>query len=479
MNRARTTKRSATCDKCGAQGVRIARVHQGVRHCQTCYKRLFKRRLCPGCGNFARLPVRHFGAVCLACECRKSCVRCRRTGRKIGKLTPDGPACNSCAPYFREPEPCEACGQLSQRLSRKASLGHDLRVCEQCARSNHRTCEACRHHRSLAQAPDGRKLCAVCLEKGEIPCPKCRQLMPAGRGKECETCYWTALAEARVRKDSSAFSSPALAAHFQAFGTWLIQRVGAHKAALTIHGYLTFFQEIERQWQGIPDYEKLLRHFSAGGLRRCLLPMRWMQESGLVTPDAALREADSDRRRIQASLDRLPQESPERIILNGYHDRLMQRVKTGATSLRSVRLAIAPAASLLIFADVMGRMPPDRTALDGFLRQAPGQRAALSGFVRYLREEHGAGITLPKNDPDRTCRKRRKSLETELLELMRESRTDPESKQRWLCVALAYFHDLPLKTGRNVRGEDVTTDEKGMTLRIGGGDYWIPRLNSG
>ena len=57
------------------------------------------------------------------------------------------------------------------------------------ARNNRRTCEACRHHRPLTEAPEGRKLCAVCLEKEEIPCPKSHQLMPVGRGNECETCY--------------------------------------------------------------------------------------------------------------------------------------------------------------------------------------------------------------------------------------------------------------------------------------------------
>ena len=125
--------------------------------------------------------------------------------------------------------------------------------------------------------------------------------------------------------------------------------------------------------------------------------MRWMEASGLVSLDADARAADSDRRRIQASLDKLPQESRERMILNGYYEHLMQRVRTGATSLRSVRLAVSPAASLLVFADVMGRMPPDQKALDGFLRQTPGQRAALSGFVKYLREKHGVEMTLPKH----------------------------------------------------------------------------------
>ncbi len=481
MNQTSTAEHTATCDDCGARNVRIARVYKGIRYCSTCYKRMFKRRMC-GCGNFARLPVRLPEAVCRACERLKPCVRCGRPAagpdKKIGKLTPYGPACKPCAPYFREPEPCEACGEPSIRLSRKASLGHDFRVCERCARSDHETCAACRHHRPLTNSPDGRKLCAACLEKGEIPCPNCRKLMPAGRGKKCWTCYWTELAIKRIQMDQAAFRLPSMSKRFANFGDWLIQKVGEHKAASTIHKYLAFFLEIEREWQGIPDYEALLKHFSAAGLRRSLLPMRWMEETKLVAPNAAAREADSDRRRIEASLEKLSEGSRTRMILDGYHQYLMRRVAAGTTALRSVRLALSPAAALLMFAETMDRIPPEQEALDGFLRQTPGQRAALSGFAKYLREEHGADIALPKRDSGRAYRMRRKKLEAEMLALMQEGRKGKKMEPRWLGVALAYFHDLPVKTGEKVKDEDVTTDESGMTVRVGGNSYWIPALPS-
>ena len=474
MNRGQAAERSAACDECGAQALKFARKYRGLRYCQTCYKRMFKRRLCPGCGNFAKLPVHLSNAVCRECERGMPCLRCRRVGRKIGKLTADGPVCNSCAPYFRKPEPCEACGRLSARLSRKASSGHELRVCERCARGDHETCAACRHYRPLIESSDERRLCAACLEKGDIPCPKCGQPMPAGCGKQCWTCYWTALAETRAQAHCAAFSSSALLERFQAFGTWLIRKVGGRKAALNIHKYSQFFLDIERQWQDIPDYETLLRHFSAGGLRRYLLPMRWMEECGLVAPDAAVREADSDRRRIEASLDRLPEGSRFRKVAIGYHEILMARVTKGVTTLRSLRLALSPAVSLLMFADDMACMPPDQKALDGFLRQAPGQRAALAGFVKYLREEHGAEITLPKHDFRRAYSYRRKKLEAKMLVLMREDGTDRDKMRRWLSVALAYFHDLPLKVGKQVGDKEITADENGLTVWVSGNAYWIP-----
>ena len=63
------------CSECRRHSVRIVRVHRGERFCQARYKRLFKRRLCPQCGNFARLPRLERNAICLTCENARPCVR--------------------------------------------------------------------------------------------------------------------------------------------------------------------------------------------------------------------------------------------------------------------------------------------------------------------------------------------------------------------------------------------------------------------
>ena len=96
----------------------------------------------PGCRDFDS------DAICLTCENARPCVRCGKTEFRIGMRTPYGPACIGCTPYFKAPEPCEACGTESRWLSRRKELGHDLRLCPRCARKgSHGTCAACRRHR--------------------------------------------------------------------------------------------------------------------------------------------------------------------------------------------------------------------------------------------------------------------------------------------------------------------------------------------
>lgn len=467
------------CDECGRGVAKIWRVHKDHRYCGTCYARVFKRRMCPKCGDFARLPKNDPDAVCLKCQRNKPCARCGKVEYKIGRMTPYGPVCNVCAPHFKEPESCEVCGGLSLWLSRVTRLNHSYRVCPSCARTDHGTCEACRRHRPLQKSPDGRMLCKTCLEKGEISCPKCREPMPAGYGKRCQRCYWTGLLEKRIRMDCAAFSLPQMADHFEEFGQWLGQKVGEKKAAQSIHRYLQFFMDIEKQWKTIPEYGLLLAHFGTQGLRRVLLPMRWMEGKGLIVPDADAKEEDSDSRRIAAILNRFPKESIERSILAGYHKMMIESLKVGKTTLRSIRLALSPASALLIEAKEMKCMPPDQKALDAYIGKVPGQRAAVSGFVRYLRDVHGAKMALPKADIVKADRNRRKKLEEEMLQLMLESEDGEGFRRRWLSVALAYFHGLPKKVGRVADSKDIVHDNSGMTVVVNGSGYWIPKPSLG
>lgn len=314
---------------------------------------------------------------------------------------------------------------------------------------------------------------------GEVLCPECGELMPAGYGKQCQKCYWKGLLEKRIKMDCAAFSVPQMEVYFEAFGRWLGTRVDTHKAAITVHRYLPFFMEIERRWKTIPEYGALLAHFGTLRLRRVLLPMRWMEENGYVVPDPAAKEEDSDRRRIAATLDRFQKDSRERAILEGFLKALTLGMKAGNTALRSVRLALTPAAALLQTAKGIDRVPPDQKALNAYLEKTPGQRAAVSGFVTYLRDTYGAEISLPRPDSGKAQRNRRKKLEAEMLALMRKQGEEEELSRRWLTVALTYFHGLPKKVGRNIQSVNIESGEEGgLTVTWNGQRYWIPQLGT-
>lgn len=465
------------CDECGRNGTKIWRVENKHKYCANCYARVFKRTICPSCGNLARLNKYNKNAICAACIRAKPCARCGKTEYQSGKLTRYGMVCNSCAPHFRDKEPCEVCGTLSNRLTRISRMEHDLRICPMCARADYAICQACKRHRLLSLS-DGRMLCNSCQSQGEIPCTKCQQMMPAGRGKACELCYWKGLLEKRTSINCAAFTTSLMADHFNAFAIWLGQDVGAHKAAITLNRYLPFFLDIEKQFKTIPDYDALLQHLGAAKLRKVLLPMRWMEVIGLIIVDAVTREENTEKRRIVALLDKVGKTTKQRKVMDEYHRLFLSGLNGHNTTIRSIRLALSPAVAVLQLCSTMDITLPNQKALDTFLDKTPGQRAAILGFVNYLRNTHQIKITIPKLSPEKAKRNRMNKLKTEMLELMRKGGEDEEFRRQWLSVSLAYFHGLPKKTGRFVNTENILdTGDGGLTVIWHGLKYWV-KLNS-
>jgi hypothetical protein len=465
------------CDECGLEMTTAHRIYKDRRYCATCYARVFKRRMCPKCGNYARLPKNDANAICSKCEIDKPCIRCGKTEYAVGKVTPYGPVCSSCAPYFREMRPCQICDKPSHRLTRVKRLGIDVPVCPKCARSDHGTCSACHRPRLLQEGPDGKLLCKACLEQGEIQCPACNKPMPAGRGRLCETCYWKEAFGKRLKINQESLSMPEIQKAFGEFGEWLLAEVGEHKAALTLHRYMPFFVEIEMRWGSIQGYASLLNHFGAEGLRRVRLPMHWLKDNKNVVPDVAAREADSDRRRIDAIVASIPKETPAAKALTTYQGKLMKRVNAGKSTLRSVRLALRPAASLLLEASPDGEKMPDQTALDRYLLAVPGQIATITGFINYLNEKHGLSL-VPKVNELLVSEVRRKKLEVELMALVREGGEGEDFRRRWLSVALAYFHGLPRRVGSNPLSTKISAQEDGSFNVVWNNQvYWVPQCN--
>lgn len=463
------------CDECGRQMIRAHRHYRGHRYCATCYAREFKPRACSRCGCVARLLRSEETAVCRKCDSDQPCVRCGKTDYAIGKLTDYGPVCNACSPYFRKPENCESCGTLSHRLARSSRLGHDLRVCPKCIIVDHATCRACHRHRLLRPDVNGHLLCEKCHQFGEIPCAQCQQPMPAGYGSRCERCYWSELLGKRLRMGCTAFSTKIMADHFTVFGQWLLAHAGEAKAAQTIHRYLKFFCDIEKQWADIPDYRALLDQFGTAKLRRVLLPMRWMAESGLVVIDEIAKTEDSERRRVAVIQERFVPGSIQRVLLDGYLEMMYRRLKYEKTTLKSIRLAVTPAAALLgTTAENCQNGLPNQKSLDIYLSKKPGQRAAISGFVGYLREVHSIEIELPNARSVEAKRRRRKALELELLTLMVHGNNSEPCRMRWVFVALAYFHGVTCAAVRKMIDAGLVQSGSGFVIICESIEYWLP-----
>lgn len=463
-----SASQTCACDECGRTMSKAKKIHQEKRFCETCYARLFKRKLCPACNNFARLPLFDTSAVCRTCEVNKPCVRCHRSGLKIGRLTAQGPACASCAHYFRRPQPCERCATPSTRLVRIQVGDHVLRCCPAC-HSSLRTacCTACRKPRVIVSV-EGPALCKKCFELGEVSCPKCNRPMPAGLGNACMACYWASSFEARRSDLFSAIEDERLRTAMDGFSVWLKARRGAQFAALNMHRYLPFLKALNGLWVTLPSYAEMVAHFGAETLRRSRSVVNWLAETEGLVVDPEARENTSDRRRISTSLQHFP-EGIARDALHAYRQDLIGR----SVKLRTVRMSLSSAMRLLQRCDETGQTLPDQQALRLLLRNRPGLHASLFGFVGFLNRHYGLGLDARFNR--RWLAKAARHLaEVKLTELYATAEGNMTA-QEWIRAAMAYFHRLKLPLNSPLHYEEQAQgNQPGFTVRFGGEEYWVP-----
>lgn len=458
------------CSACDRSMKKAHRVYLSRRYCNTCYARLFKPRLCPGCGNSARLPIFHPAAVCHSCITSVPCMRCERIGRPVGRLTPEGVACNSCAHYFTEPRHCEVCNALSTRLSKKIIDDQEMRCCPKCA-SNAETCPSCRRYRVLIDGRDGVRECHRCAHLGEIECRSCGELSPAGYGSECEKCRDRRTFYKRLQMNVQALSRDAFREAYLAYGEWLINKIGPKRAALLINRHLKSFTEMNAQWICLPTYQQLLEGKGAQWIRRAELPMEWMAEERGMRVDETLKEEVTELGRIEAIVASMPSEDGEKL-LQGYRVHLESNPNKRANSLRSVRMAMRSAANLVLVSEAAGRPTPSSESLRLLLAETPGVAASLASFISFLNASYELSIVFPKDNRD-AIKLRRKRSEQMLKSLMGEAASGVDVLDRWPAAALGYFHGV---TRVSKKGMTLTSDpeKNGLIVTLKGKEYWIP-----
>lgn len=462
------------CGACERTVIKATRVEAGVRYCSTCYARLFKRLLCSGCGMFKRLLASEENRRCQACVAAMPCIRCRRSGRPLGKLTAQGPACNSCSVYFLDLRPCEVCNGMARALSLLRTADGDKSACPRCLRADQRTCASCRKHRVCAQATDGRWRCRLCTEVGEVACSVCSASMPAGQGKRCQACYWVE----RCARDASQLGEllrmKRVRDAFAEFTAWLPAQGSAQRAAMGLRKHVEFFELLdgtgEEAWTG----GFLLKQFGTAVLRRYELPVRWLQLRAGVALPAQDKAREADSRRVRKAVSTLPPGSVARGLLEAFERELQRRCDGGKLTERSMRLAFRPAVALLAMEDPHGSRAPRQDALDRYLSSVPGQRAAVSTFLGFLKASHVIELQLPPK-PAATSAAARKKLEKQIAALIAPPVDADRVAKLWAPLALRYFHHLSATQAKMICNESTPQPHsRGMVLAYQGQNYWIP-----
>ncbi|WP_461196980.1 hypothetical protein [Acinetobacter pittii] len=468
------------CDECGRSVEKIHKHYKSIQFCHTCYVRVFKKRDCPSCGKAARLSKYDNSAICPKCENNRPCIRCQRVDYSIGKITKNGPVCNSCSVYFREFQACERCGCLSQKLSRISRFSDNLRVCPKCATRDHRTCPSCRRYRLLEEdVISGQMYCKKCLTSPSHLCLTCEQMIPAGRGDYCEVCSWHQVLERKVERLVNNLEDINLQQHFKNYIQWLEQRVGPHKASLFINKHINFFEETSELWRGqVPFYNEFLGHLRSNGLRKYVLPMQWLTQVHNLEIDLQAKEFCSELDQMNRLKKICLESSFNAQILQNYFDVLMNRVNEGTTTIRSARLAMKPASALMFQVNKSRFNLPRIWHVKHYLSHHPGQAAALTGFIIFLNQNYDTNLNFSfiKNSSFLKAVRHQK-LEKAIIKLIRQAENSFDLLL-WVRLCLRYFHKLDVAHSKQIEQSMINEADDGLVVSFGNENFWVPKRSN-
>lgn len=460
------------CDECGRLVSKFSRIEKGRHYCSTCYARCFKQRPCPGCGIPNRLLVSDPAAHCRKCAAVRPCIRCHRSGRALGLILPQGPVCNACYVYFREPQRCSVCSQLVRKYSR--SVPDQAVVCLKCAGNDNKTCGVCRHHRRCTARSDGTWICRKCEREPYTICQGCQAPVEPGRNGRCEACYWQGRCKHKGEQLTEMFHLEPVRQAFASYMGWALRHTDAERLCLALTRHVEFFITLDQHPNAVWDEAFVLRVFGTGKLRKYELPTRWLQEQQALVLLPEAKQANAEIQTSRKLLQSLPAGSVAGAVLQAFFDELHARVEAEKIKPRSMRMALRPAVSLLRAASPECAAMPDQAALNDMLRRAPGQRAAVSTFLEFLKTRYSIELAAHQSAAHRLVHPREK-LGAKLAEIAKSSRRDAKARRLWDVTALRYFHYLRKTQAQElVKTANRITSVGGDELQAGSQVFWLP-----
>lgn len=313
--------------------------------------------------------------------------------------------------------------------------------------------------------------CRLCAEIGETRCDACGDAMPAGYGRECQSCYYIRILHKRLQINTAALSNDTYCQVYAAYGDWLLKKIGEKRAALLINRHLKSFMEMNSRWPELPSYRELVESFGAQWIRRAQLPVQWMIEAKGLRIDHEFKAEHTELHRIETIISSMVSDAG-RTLLADYRNHLESKPNKRRNSSRSVRMALRSAANLLLAGAAAGQALPSSLSLRSLLAETPGIAASLKSFVTYLNARYSLDLEYPKDNRD-AIKLRRHRFELEIKALMREAALGNDVLDRWPAAALGYFHGVT-----RFRKADTTftqdAEQAGMVVSLLGKEYWIP-----
>ncbi len=471
-----------TCSSCGDVLISWDYRYRGERYCRKCYDIHFKLQTCSVCGCYRKISINLQVPVCKICQVKdKPCIRCGKTEYTPGKITADGPVCNSCSKYFREPKQCMPCGTFSISVSnRNFSDGTTKQICRSCYNKTLPVCYRCgKQRKAYSHDANDHPICEICATEGERECVQCGKSFPAGKGRICSDCTYENTLNRKIRYGIRALSS--FMSHlYLRFAEWLKQRKGSLFAAVHLNRYFPYFSKLDdlaERLGRVPVYTEVVAGLTVALTRTNLLVTLFMDQEKIIPIDRKVQEEYANIDMITRYCERFEEGTWAQKAIDGYLQKL--EGKAVKTSIRSIRLAIGTAANLLSYSECLGELKVNTNVFHGYLWKYPGQRSSITGFVNYINLKYHWKLKMPEwKCPELSSpQKGRIQLKQQLIDLLRSPMQSYEYRNRLIRTAIAYLHGVDIPENVCFESGDIKQRKNSDELiRVAGRDFYLPKL---
>lgn len=467
------------CDSCGELLTNWDYRYRGKHYCRKCYDIDFSLQICTVCGRQRKISIDLKVPICKTCQVKdKPCIRCGKIEYTNGKITPDGPVCNSCSKYFREPKQCMSCGTFSISVSnRNLSNGITKQVCRSCYNKTLSICYRCgKQRKTYTYDENAHPICEICATEGERECSQCGKPFPAGKGKICGDCIYENTLQQKIRFGSRALSFYMSDLYVQ-FADWLKQRRGVLFAAVHLNRYLPYISkldELAERLGRIPVYSEVVAELTVAITRANLLVTLFMNQEKIILIDRKVQEEYANIDMIARYCKRFEEGTWTQKAIDGYLKKLES--KSAKTSIRSIRLAVGSAANFVSYAECLGELRINTSVLYGYLWKYPGQRSSITGFVNYINWQYHLNLEMPewKHPELLSPQKGRMQLKQLLIDLLRSPMQSEEYQNKLIRTAIAYLHGVDIPENVYLGIEDIKLAKNGGCLiRLAGQGFYL------
>ncbi|ROV53247.1 hypothetical protein EGS38_11820 [Neisseria chenwenguii] len=234
---------------------------------------------------------------------------------------------------------------------------------------------------------------------------------------------------------------------------------------MALERYIGFFQEAAIYWDELPAYDILLHHFKPKGMRKVLKIKQWLETLNKTQISQELSNNLAEQERIRTLFAKVEAKPVANSLLAAYYAKLLNKLNSGRTTIKSVRLALQPAVGLMTNLNKL----PKQANVDDYLKQKSGQRAALLGFINFINQEYNLDLKIDKltvSGKQKIKDKQKQKLEKRVIDYVIKCRNYPDSfnLNEWVKLGLPYFHGIDTSFKSSIL--NIEEIENGFLIKI-------------